>query len=140
MIEQEQAFLDHNLVKVTKTRLVVPGEVYAMNGIISVKTTQTAESVPSSIKEKAIALTGLWVVFGALSKGAYLIHYDVLGTSIVILLLLLSWGTFISKKKISKYSITLKTSSGEVKALESQDLEFIQQVSQALNQAIVARG
>lgn len=74
MVEQEQAFLDHNLVKVTKTRLVVPGEVYAMSGIISVKTTQTSESVPSSIKEKAIALTGLWVVFGALSKGAYLVH------------------------------------------------------------------
>jgi hypothetical protein len=125
---------------VTKARLVVPGETYAMNGVISVKTAQTSEDEPLPIKEKSIALFKAWAILGTLFIGAYLVGYNVLGACIIILLLLVSWSILASKKKIPKYSIILRTSSGEVKTLESQDSEFIQQVNQALSQAIIARG
>jgi len=136
----EETFLNHDLVQVTKTRLITPGETYAVNGIISVKTTQVAEEVPSPLKEKITTLVWSWVILGTLTAIACAIHQGVVGSLIGIFLLLMSGGIFGLKTKVPKYAVTLRTSSGEVKALESDDVEFIQQVVKALNQAIIARG
>ncbi|MDX2242346.1 MAG: DUF6232 family protein [Leptolyngbyaceae cyanobacterium bins.302] len=136
----EETFLNHDLVQVTKTRFITPGETYAVNGIISVKTTQVAEEVPSPLKEKITTLVWSWVILGTLTAIAYTIHQEIVGTLIGIFLLLMSGGIFGLKTKVPKHAVTLRTSSGEVKALESDDVEFIQQVVKALNQAIIARG
>lgn len=136
----EQTFLEHGSVQVTKTRFIVPGETYAVNGIISVKTTETFEEIPTSFKEKITTLAVSWLIFGIFLTGAYLIHQDTLGTLIGLFLLFLSWSVLVGKKKVPTYSVTLRTSSGEVKALESPERQFIQEVTQAINQAIVARG
>lgn len=136
----EETFFNHDSVQVTKTRFITPGETYAVNGIISVKTTQTTEKIPSPFKEKILTFILTWVFLGIASGIARLIHQEVVSSLILLFLLFGSWGILRLKKTVPKHSVTLRTSSGEVKAFESRDSEFIQEVTKALDQAIIARG
>ena len=77
----------------------------------------------------------LWIVsgFGALNFGEFVF----LTIVSVLIIALASAG---AKDPKPTYSLVLRTSSGEVKALESEDKEFIFSITEALNSAIVARG
>lgn len=171
----EQIFLNlpEKGVKITNTRFMVPGETYAMSGIVSVKT--TTNSTSSTSKEstsscivyffKAIALILGIIISAIFSKIMFwivscfegvwhfllsLIAYGIDGFLIVFLAAMTFYTEPSNTKegstskesivKVDNYTITLRTASGEVKALESTDSDFVSQVTQALNQAIIARG
>ncbi len=136
----EEALFQRGSVQVTKTRVITPVETYAVNGIISVKTGAADEEVSSPIKEKMTVLFSFWGIIGSLLGGAYLIHQDVWGGVFFLILIFGSWFILVTKKKVLKYSVILKTSLGEIKALESEDLELVIKANQAINQAIIARG
>jgi Family of unknown function (DUF6232) len=154
----EQVFLDLPAkgVTVTNARFMVPGETYAMSGIVSVKTTilegDPGSPAPSAWEKIKISLyasiflggaslVSFWV--SSWLNGAWHSIWTVAGWSSVIVLALFLVGTSNQKgvpNGPSTYTITLRTSSGEVKALESQDQLFVSKVTQALNDAIIARG
>ena len=136
----EEVFLKQRDVQVTKSRFIVPGETYAMSGIISVKTNQVTEKGPFTLKYKLTFIPVTWIVWLIVAQIIRLIHLDLIANLSFLLLLLLTWFIGSSKSEVTKYSVVLRTSSGEVKALESESLDFIQEVTQAINQAMIARG
>lgn len=184
----EQVFLDLPAkgVKVTNARFMVPGETYAMSGIVSVKTTTSSTSTKpeestsfGELSFKALFIIGFTIFSAILSKimfwivtwfdgtWHFLLSLTAYGIDAFMVLALIGVTFFRSASalredfesgsgkastskeplktqagivKVSNYTITLRTASGEVKALESTDGNFVSQVTQALNQAIIARG
>jgi hypothetical protein len=146
----EEIFLQKNSVTVTKSRLIVPGETYAINGIISVK--RTSERVPStknreaSFFEKIPTIGRVFISLSIVAALFHLFHHDFVSFIIIASMLLFVY-LYIKRPLLvtepteaHKYSITLRTSSGEVKVLEELDLSFMNEVTNALNKAIIARG
>jgi Family of unknown function (DUF6232) len=159
----ESIFLAEQDVKVTNTRFIVPSETYAMSGIISIKTnvipakseTILGKKGRSSMswlsRLKAIVLSLL--LFGGCSKVSFAIgkFWILVGLVSSCLMCAGIWYALTdsgvpdgpSTRRILEpavYTITLRTSSGEVKALETRDANFANRVSNALNNAIIARG
>lgn len=139
-MSKETTFFSEKSVQVTNSRFIIPGETYAMSGIISVKSSKTDKSEPLSIKLRLLGLLFGWFFCGLTSFTFYLSHQSFLGSLILVFICYLSWLFLFGDLKSPIYSVTLRTSSGEIKALESSELQFIDKVTEAINQAIVARG
>lgn len=144
----EQVFLEDKRVKVTKTRLIIKNETYSMAGIISVKSSVIPGKKEKilTFKDKFKSIVICTIFFGGISKICSFFEnwkLNLIGFGSIILLLFIIW-TIVkipSSKDIPPiYTITLRTASGEIKALENQDREFVEKVIRALNDAIVARG
>jgi hypothetical protein len=121
---QEQEFFSSENVYVSLTRFVAFGQTYAMSGVTSVKATEVHPG-----RLLPILMGGIGILCFMGDGGAM-----VLGT----LLVLLAAALWLLQKP--EYFVTLSVSSGEVRALKSDDREFISKVIQALNDSIVARG
>ena len=118
----EKIYYDGGDVKVTNARFIVSSQTYAMSGITSVKFfTET----PS----KTGPIVAFFIVVVALLSHA---NIWVIGIPLVIGILLLF--------RKATHHVVLSSSSGETRALNSQNKEFISSVIQGLNEAIVARG
>lgn len=118
---EEQSFLSEGNVKVTTTRFIVPSQTYAMSGITSVK---NSHEPPVRIYPIVCGLIGLLCLAGA----------PVIGMIFIVLAIV--W--WIGQR--TTYHVVLTTASGEAKALSSTDGQYISNVIDALNNAIVARG
>lgn len=120
---QEQTFFEHEDVKVTNARFVTGGQTFAMQNITSVK---TKEDQPSrlgwGIILCVVAAICLWNKAWAWAA-----------------VLAVGGGLLVWTSKTT-YHVILTTASGEASALKTHQKEYLQQVVQALNQAIVARG
>lgn len=148
----EQIFFEGQDIKVTNARFIVSGETYAMSGIISVKigTVPSEEGkkarTPYSIKEKLSVILSSLVFLGGCSAVSFSIRnslWTFVGVCSLILLFVGIQRTLTDKGEPGDpptHTVILRTSSGEVKALEDKDRHFIARVTQALNDAIVARG
>jgi Family of unknown function (DUF6232) len=119
--ETEKTFLSTNGVTVTNTRVIVPGRTYAMAGITSVRSTVIPAKRGWAI---ATAIFGLLFLIGR----AY-------GPGIFFLAVGIIWA--ISLK--DKYAVSLSSASGEVHAVVSKDADYVSQIVQAVNDAIVYR-
>lgn len=120
---EETMFLEAGNVSVSNSRFIVNGQTYAMSNVTSVKTgVEEAKKGVGII----IGLIGLFVLFGAKS---------ILWGIIIIVVGVLA---FMGAK--NKYSVILSTSSGENKALTSEDETYISNIVSALNESIVSRG
>jgi hypothetical protein len=119
---QEKIYYELGEVKVTNARFIVPSQTYAMSGITSVK---FFTEKPSKIGAVVAFLITALALF---NQG----NIWVIGISLVVGLLL--WF------RKPTHHVVLSTASGETKALETQDREFIANVIQGLNDAIIARG
>lgn len=125
--EEEQAFIDEFGVMVTKTRFIVPGQIYAMSGITSVAMRRTDPS--------------RWVPIILIILGAILVLNGLSEASLLILgLVLAAAGVLWYRGLKTRFYIALHTAGGEVRALESKNEQWVNSVIEALNQAIVARG
>ena len=124
----EQVFLDEDEVKVTHARFMVPGQTYAMSGVTSVAFDQDN---PSKKGPVIVIVIGLLLMLIGFAEDATtgIIGFFILVAGIVWFLLLKP-----------TYYVTLHSASGESRALESKDGEWIEEVITALNDAIVARG
>lgn len=119
---QEQSFFDHGGVKVTNARFIVPSQTYAMSGITSVK----------FFTEKA---SWLWpVVSFLIAVIAFGGNGNIWSVGIPLVA-----GILLLQRKPT-YHIVLSSASGETRALNNKNKEFIESVISSLNQAIVARG
>lgn len=113
---EEKIFFQQDNIVVTNTRFSVDGQTYAMSGITSVKS--KAEVVP------------MWAKVILFLLGLILIPLYGFGLLVII-------GIFFLK---SRYSVMLSSASGETKALQSKDKALIDNIINALNQAIISRG
>lgn len=121
---QDQEFFSSDNVYVSLTRFIVSGQTYAMSGVTSVRASEIGPNRfgPALIALIAIAcffIGGDWIYLGALMAGAAI------------------WLWYLQEPE---YFVLLRTSSGEVRALKSDDRKFIEDVVQAVNDSIVARG
>lgn len=119
---EERIFFNQRGVSVSNARFIVNGQTYAMNGVTSVK---QAVRHPSRLVPIILGIVGLIALFnGGMIFGGALLAVTVF------------W--WIRDKSV--WIVVLNSSSGETKALTSQDKSYIDGVIGALNQSIVYRG
>ena len=116
-------------VLVTTTRFVVNGQTYAMNGVTSVK---SFKKDPSRALPVIVGIIGFIVFASGIGSGSTI--------AAIFGLALLAGAWFLWKSQSPEYSVRLATASGEASALSSKDQSYINQVVEALNNAIVQRG
>lgn len=126
---EEHVFLEEGGVKVTNTRLVIPGETYVLGGITSVK---SKVQYPSKTGAFIFIVVGFLVWVGMSPRGA--------AGAIVAGSIFAAPGVFWLLMMRPSYLVSLTVSSGEVTAFKSKDKNFIDRVVSALNEAIIKRG
>jgi len=119
---EEQIFLDQGEVKVTNARFIVKGQTYAMNGVTSVK---QGVNQPNRAPPIFLAFVGLVLI---------------LNQAFLWGIVLTGFAVFWLTRQQPDWVVILHSASGEVKALTSQDSEFIKAVINALNESIIHRG
>ncbi|HEY4437990.1 MAG TPA: DUF6232 family protein [Lelliottia sp.] len=123
---EEKEFYRNGNVSITNARFIVGSTTYAMNGVTSVKRGQTD---PSKVGPVILAIIGLAMVFMA---AAFLTK----AIGVVIVIAAIAWFKAIKPD----YMVFLNSSSGESQALTSQDKQYIDDVINSLNNAIIHRG
>lgn len=117
---EERTFFEQGDVKVTNARFISNGQTYAMRNVTSVK---PFEQKPPRALGVIVALIGLGIMFASPFFGLL-----VLAAGLAVLFLM---------KPI--YHVLLATSSGETRALKTKDRNYVNQVIQAINDAMVHR-
>jgi len=117
---EEKVFFEERGVKVTNARFVIGGETHSMSGVTSVR------SQANKINRKPL------FILAAIGAVAAIFHW----IGFVLIAGAVAWW-FLQKQT---YSVILSSASGNQDALTSPDLPFIQNVVNALNDAIVHRG
>ncbi len=112
-------FNRHNVI-VTTTRLELPGQMYSMAQVTSVRAERADQHV----------LAGIMMVVGAVALWTGSVAFG-LGVAIAGLIV----GYFARTN-----TMYLSTAGGEVKALSSRDRDFIEDVATAVKTAIIRRG
>ncbi|ELT0934753.1 DUF6232 family protein [Enterobacter roggenkampii] len=123
---EETEFYRNGNVSITNARFIVGSTTYAMNGVTSVKRGQTD---PSKVGPIILVLIGIAMVFIAASLLTKAI-------GVVIVVVAIAWFKAIKPD----YIVYLNSSSGESQALTSQDKQYIDDVINSLNNAIIHRG
>lgn len=119
---QEKTFFEHGEVKVTNARFIVPSQTYAMSGITSVRFFTERPALLWPIIAFLLALLllagdgNIWSVGIALTVGVLLLF------------------------RKATHHVVLSSASGETRALNSKNKDFIANVINALNKAIISRG
>lgn len=119
---EEKKLFDHSGITVTSARLIAPKQTFAITGITSVKVEKTN---PVLLLAVASILGGL-IILAAGKLNVWAVAAPVL---IGILLLFVK----------PRYHVVVDSGSGEIKALNSTDKDFIESVVKAVNQAIITR-
>ena len=121
----EQTFFNQDDISVTNARVVIGGQTYAMSGLTSVR---SIEEKPSRKGPIILGIVGLLCLFVG-ETTAIVIGLAAIGGAI-------AW--FVNTKPT--YFVGLVTASGESKALNSKDPDYIRKIVNAINEAIIARG
>ena len=119
---QEKTFFEYGEVKVTNARFIVPSQTYAMSGITSVKFFTEKPSLLWPIVAFLIA-----ILIGVGDGNIWSVGIPV----IIGVVLLLRKAT---------HHVVLSSASGETRALNSENKEFIANVIRPLHQSIGSRG
>lgn len=118
---EERTFFEYEDVKVTNARFISGSQTYAMRNVTSVK---AFEEAPKRLGGILLLLLGLVIAVSS----------PVIGLAIAA-----AAGYFLYQQK-TVYHVMLATAGGEVSALKTHQLEYLNKVVRALNDAIVARG
>lgn len=138
----EERFFDDGNVLVTNSRVIAQGDTYALANITSCKVRQEElYDVNEGLKvlRFLVAVVGvvlsLWVASELGRQGGACMIWLV-----GVVLSVLAAMAIKYKFAYMLYSIHLGDSSGEQKVLASRDRDWIFQIADAVNHAIVARG
>lgn len=124
-MDSEKIFYSHDNVEVTKSKFTVASKVYAMRNISSVDN----QRLPAN-KFLAFIMVLLGIICLIVGSGsAYILGATLLGLGIYLI---------VTTK--DKFAVKIATNSGEQEAIISEDSEYIQQIVNAINEAIVHRG
>lgn len=116
----EQGSYDNNGVKVTNTRFIVDASTYSIRNITSTAAWSRSQK---------------WMLGSIL----ILIGLASFTSSVPLAAILLMAGALAFYLGRPVYYVRLNTSSGEVQAVKSHDIEYVKQVVQALNEAIISQ-
>jgi hypothetical protein len=119
--DEERTFFQDGTVIVTNTHFTVPGRIFAMSDVKSVRfeRTQATRSWPT-----ALYLLGL---------GSFLVRLYRFGLVLLII------GALLNTISRPKFTIVLDSVSGEVRAFTSSDRDYIYEIVEALKQALAYR-
>jgi hypothetical protein len=123
---KEKVYHSDGAITVTSTRAVLGGKTYAMANITSVS---LAENQPGA--GCGCALLGAGFVFALV-----LFSGESIGLGLFGIMLLIVGGMIMSQKT---YVVRIGSASGEANALENRSKVYIQEIVDALNQAIIDR-
>jgi hypothetical protein len=136
MNNQEKVFYDSKNIKITNTRAIFHNTTYALANIASVKIfTKPPSQAPVAllvIGGILLGSIGACILSGDSNPGGYVL--------IVLGLVAIGLGIYISTKLKPDYLVRISSSSGEVDALKSREKQFIERIVNAINQAIIERG
>jgi hypothetical protein len=131
----EKVFFEYDDVKVTSTRFINGANTYAMAGITSV---QLRHVDPDYTDVYIMLFLGILCLMAS-----YLGFQDddpgMLSGGLMGAIFFAVVAFFSSKKKNTTYFIMLSTSAGQTEGLITYQLEYVNQVSKALNDAIIYR-
>lgn len=118
---EEKTFFHQGGIRVTSARFINGGQTYAMSNVTSVK----------ALVEKPQRSGGIMIALLALviSSAVPLVGIPALGLAL-----------FYLYRQKPKYHVMLKTSGGEASALSTDHEEYVDDVVEAVNKAIVHRG
>jgi hypothetical protein len=119
--EAESTFFQDGNVLVTNLHFTVPGRIFAISDVRSVRL------------EKTVAARSWPTVFYLLGLGAFLSRVYSLG------LILLTLGALLNAVSRPKFTVVLDSLSGEVRAFTSSDRNYIFEIVDALHKAIAYR-
>jgi len=123
----ERTFFSEGDTLVTNARLVSRGHTYAIAGVTSVK----------AVVEPAKSTGVGWAIIGAIVLLISLLNGWGVGIALGALALVL--GILVAKSQKPTHHLVLHSSSGEVRAISSQDGAAISRILEAVNNAIIAR-
>jgi Family of unknown function (DUF6232) len=130
----EVVFLDNQDVFVSDRRLVIQGHMYAMANVTSVRAV-----VDSGARNSALGCGAFWGLVCFLSLGC---APD--GQTRLVTLLFLVVGVAVVAGLYHvlpiKYVLVVCTAGSEIRALWSHDARFIQEVVDAVHDAVIHRG
>lgn len=127
-MNEEKIFFKKGDITVTNSRFVAGAQTFAIRNITSVK----VEKVEINNSTAGILiLVGIIVFVIGLANTSW---------AAIIGLVIAAAGIYWIWNQDSPYAVVLTTSSGEVKAYQSIDREFISGIVSGLNDAIVANG
>ncbi|SUS05141.1 putative QacE [Candidatus Defluviicoccus seviourii] len=120
----EQTIFSAGDILVTPTRFKVPGQTYAMSGITSVKSVTKRPTIGPLL----LAAWGVIMIVANQDANA-------IALAVAIIIGAAAW-LFLGAKSV----VALSSASGEVKALVSRDTKLVDDIVEALNEAIIKRG
>jgi len=121
--QTETTFYQDTQILVTQSRYVTDAKTYAMRNISSV---HVFEIVKSKTVQVILITIGILLIF---NDDLRILGFLLLAGSIASLFLIKN-----------KYAVRISTNSGEANSLVSKDKVYIQQIVNALNDAIIRRG
>ncbi|WP_136679931.1 DUF6232 family protein [Neptunomonas sp. XY-337] len=119
---EEKVFFEYEDVKITNSRFLTDSQTFAMSNVTSVKPHRKSPN-------RTPGVIGIMIGLSLFFAQSFIIGLIVIGLSIY----------FMTKQK-PLYTVILKTSSGENRALSTYQKEYLNQVIDALNEAIIYRG
>lgn len=128
---EEKVFFENENNKVTNARFITHGQTYTLAGLTSVKMTETK---PSVLAKYLLILIGIFFVLMGI---ALLASNPIAGIIIGGFGALVAWGGF---KMKPTYSVVTVNAGGTIQALSSEDFNLINDIVNAINEAIVHRG
>ena len=116
-------------VLITNARCILLNTTYATANISSVRIGMKNDAGP-------------FILFGVIFTLAALVAFASGGAGIVLGLFLgaLAFGLFYASTKAKTWYVVMHTNSGEIRAISAKDYNFIQQVVDGINNAIIHRG
>jgi hypothetical protein len=124
---EDKIFFNDEAVLVTRTRVVVLDQTFAMTGITSVK-------VEPIVNISLWFLAAVGVLFGLATCFIGSVASFLIGCFFIFIGAAFAWGAR------TQYALILLSASGETKALVSRDEDLIYNISNAVANAMVARG
>ena len=130
----EQIFLETASAKVTNARAVIGEKTYAMANITSVGINRSI----SRLGRGLMIISGLVFLFTLVAGPGVGISIALMFAAPGVVLALV--GHLLNQNARATHVLTLYTASGEIKALTSTNLDNLRQISEAIANAMIARG
>lgn len=121
---QEKVFYKDNNVTVTQSRFIADNKTYAMRNISTVAVSEVADK---HLFERIMLFIGILLAIAD-------------GSTRIAGVLLIVGGLALMMFKKTKYAVRISTNAGEVNSMISNDKVYIQEIVNALNDAIIQRG
>jgi hypothetical protein len=132
----EQTFLKEGNVLITNARLNVAGQTFVVGNITSFKTVELGPitKAPDRVAGFGLILGISTWALAALNSYDYSALFGCLAFAPFFTIFLM-WR----RNQKSTYSVVLKTAAGEEQAVTSKDKAFILKITNALDNAVIAR-